>query len=90
MADASTEHNPAATAAAERILSERWGGAVRLGVPEALQERATVMRLPVLDAPAGAPAAVVLKRARPDEPYDPDAPGFPAPAWTLFNHWAGT
>jgi hypothetical protein len=31
----------------------------------------------------------VVKRPPPDQPYDPDAADFPAPASLFFNHWAG-
>jgi hypothetical protein len=74
---------------AERLLLVRFGGPVRIGHAESVQHRSTVYRLPILDGPPGAPTSVVLKQPPPVQPYDPDAPGFPAPAWYLFNHWAG-
>lgn len=87
-------HDPSELAqVAQEILSRTWGGRVRLGAGEELRN-ATVMRFPVLDAPARAngstPASIVAKRARLDEkrPYDPDATE-PNPAWRLFEDWAG-
>jgi hypothetical protein len=76
-------------AIAERLLSARFGGPIRLGDSESLEERTTVYRLPILDGPPETPGSIVVKQAPPDQPYDPDARGFPAPAWFLFNHWAG-
>lgn len=72
---------------AEQVLGATLGEPVRLGIPTMLQERSNVFRFAVLDGPAHAPASVVVKRAR--EPYDPEASAFPAPAWMLFNNWAG-
>jgi hypothetical protein len=78
---------------AEHILSASLGSAVRLGAAPQLDgsDRSHVFRLSVLDGPADAPASVIVKRAavEPNETYDPDASAFSAPAWRLFNDWAG-
>jgi hypothetical protein len=75
----------------EKLLSERFGGNVRLGHGEALggSNRSKVDRLIVLDAPQAAPKSVIVKQAVAvgREVYDPDMLG--GPAWRLFNEWAG-
>jgi hypothetical protein len=47
------------------------------------------MRL--IEGPAHAPTSAIVKRAAVgnDEIYDPSGGAFPAPAWRLFNDWAG-
>jgi hypothetical protein len=74
---------------AETLLATRFGGPVRLGRGEALQDRSSVVRFSVLDGPSEAPPSIVVKRAPPDQLYDANAPGYPASSWFLFNHWAG-
>jgi hypothetical protein len=77
--------------AAEAILAAAWGGPVRLGSGTALRERDTIARFPVVAAPPGRPASVVVKGATPrdDDPYDPDATDPNSQAVRLFNDWAG-
>src|SRR5690349_17738135 len=72
--------------AVEAILAAAWGGPVRLGPGTQLQDRVTVLRFPVLDAPPGSPATVVVKGATPhdDTPYDPDAMAPHSQAVRLF------
>jgi hypothetical protein len=77
--------------AAEAILAAAWGGPVRLGPGTTLRDRVTIARFPVLAAPPGSPASVVVKEATPrdDDPYDPDATVPRSQAVRLFNDWAG-
>ncbi|MEO7912220.1 MAG: phosphotransferase [Roseiflexaceae bacterium] len=79
------------SAIVERILSETFGGAVELDRAEALQEREHVARFVVHRALAGAPASVVVKRARAWEgqTYDPDSSAPRSVAAHLFNDWVG-
>lgn len=79
------------TRAVEAILAAAWGGPVRLGPGTQLQDRVKVLRFPVLDAPPGSPATVVVKGATPhdDTPYEPDAMEPHSQAVRLFNDWAG-
>ena len=76
---------------AERLLAETFGGAVRLGAGEPLQEREHVTRFAVLEAPASAPASVIAKRPRLREGqvYDPESADPTSPAASLFDDWAG-
>ena len=77
-------------ARAEEVLSDGWGGTVRLGQVERLSEprgRNLVLRCEVSNTPAGAPQSVILKRAR-QRNYDPDDPKS-RPAVGLFRDWAG-
>ncbi len=77
----------------ERTLSASFGSAVRLDTALQLDgsDRSHVFRLSLLEGPPDAPASVIVKRAAVgnDESYDPNAAAFPAPAWRLFNDWAG-
>ena len=77
--------------AAEAILAAAWGGPVRLGPGAALQERDSILRFPVLDAPPGSPPSVVVKQATPHgtPSYDPDSTLPYSQAVRLFNDWAG-
>lgn len=54
-------------------------------------DRSHVFRMSLLEGPLDAPASVIVKRAAVsnDERYDANATAFPAPAWRLFNDWAG-
>jgi hypothetical protein len=78
---------------AERSLSASYGSVVRLDSAPALDgsDRSHVFRLSLLEGPPDAPTSVIVKRAAvgDDETYDPNAAAFPAPAWRLFNDWAG-
>jgi hypothetical protein len=78
---------------AERSLSASFGSVVRLDSAPALRgsDRSHVFRLSLLEGPSDAPASVIVKRAAvgEDETYDPAAGTYPAPAWRLFNDWAG-
>jgi hypothetical protein len=75
--------------AAERVLAAtRGGGRLRLSLREVLrqwEDHATVFRLDV-DASAGGPGTVIMKRASNFAPYDPGRGD--GPAWYLFNEWA--
>src|SRR5689334_19372368 len=75
---------------AERLLSERFGGPVRLGEDAALKERTHVTRFAGLDGPGGAPAGAIVKRARvwEGQVYDPDATDPHTPSAHLFGDWA--
>ena len=77
-------------ATAERLLSDCFGGAVRLGDGEDLggSSRSKVYRFSVVSHPAGMPESVIVKQAQSvgDKVYNPDIPDIPA--WTLFNEWA--
>jgi hypothetical protein len=64
-------------AAAERLLTQSWGGPVRLGELEGIwvypdECRRTVQRARVLDGPPGAPETVIVKRINWPDAYDPD------------------
>ncbi len=76
---------------AEHILSATFGGQLRLEVAEGLggSHRSNVFRCAALEAPAEAPATVVVKHAVAgrNETYDPKA--LRGPACRLFNEWAG-
>ena len=80
--------------AAERVLSGTFGGPVRLGEAESLRDkyRNRVVRCPVADGPAGAPASVIVKASvgEGDHAYDPTKDGREDTAWRFFNEWAGT
>jgi hypothetical protein len=75
---------------AERVLSETFGGPVRLEDGIALKERAHVARFAVREAPSSAPASVIIKQARiwEGQSYDPDSTDLRAPSAHLFNDWA--
>jgi hypothetical protein len=80
---------------AERVLAVAWGGPVRLGEGERQQgtmHRSRVLRCSLLEAPAGAPATVIVKCAQGDgdQKYDPAEAEPGTPAWRLFSEWAGT
>ncbi|MFV2069988.1 MAG: hypothetical protein ACC645_23730, partial [Pirellulales bacterium] len=77
-------------ASAERVLTDRWGAALRLGDVQRLSEprrRNLLLRCGVLEGPPQAPSSVILKRAR-RRRYDPDDPNS-RPAVGLFRDWAG-
>ncbi len=75
---------------AERVLTDRFGTAVRLGEVQQISEprrRNLLLRCRVLDGPLAAPMSVILKRAR-QRGYDPDDLKS-RPAVGLFRDWAG-
>jgi hypothetical protein len=76
---------------AERVISATFGGAVQLDAGEALRERTHVWRYAVQDGPAGAPARVIVKRARSWDgtAYDPASTEPRSAAAHFFNDWAG-
>ena len=80
--------------AAERVLSDAFGGPVRLKEPESLRDRYRnrVLRCPVQYAPAGMPSSVIVKASvgTGDHAYDPDKDALGGTAWRFFNEWAGT
>lgn len=74
----------------ERVLADSLGGPVRLGHVERISEeerRNQLLRCHLADAPAGAPATVMVKRRRPSD-YNPDD----HESWAtrgLLRDWAG-
>jgi hypothetical protein len=73
----------------ERLLTDVWGGQVRLGKLETLRED-KCYRFVIADAPEGMPASVIVKKAQaePGIPINPDsAEG--NPAQPLLEEWAG-
>jgi len=75
---------------AERVLSEAWGNPVRLSAAERQSgtiARSRVLRCPVLQAPEGAPATVIIKCAQGDgsQKYDPEDAQPGTAAWRLFS-----
>lgn len=79
--------------AAEKVLIQVLGDAVRLGEAEAIGggNRSHVHRFPLLDVPPHAPQSVVVKTAPRfgDESYDPGSTHFASSASRLFRDWAG-
>ncbi|HEX6553344.1 MAG TPA: hypothetical protein VF026_11320 [Ktedonobacteraceae bacterium] len=75
---------------AEKLLSEAFGGSVRLNEGEDLagSNRTQVYRFRVLEGPGDVPATVIVKQAysTADAVYHPDTATIPA--WTFFNEWA--
>ncbi|GHO78571.1 hypothetical protein KSD_63420 [Ktedonobacter sp. SOSP1-85] len=71
----------------ESILSERFGGRVKLGEGEELQgnARSRVLRFPVQEGPGSAPESVIVKHTN-SETFAPEAGN--GAAWRLFNDWA--
>jgi hypothetical protein len=80
-------------AATERVLTDAFGGPVRLEVRDTLRERYRnrVLRLAVTDGPAGTPATVIVKTAEGegDDAYDPAKDALGGTSWRLYNEWAG-
>ena len=76
----------------ERILSEAFGGMVRIETEDGLggSDRSNVFRCNVLLGPSDTPKSVIVKQAltHGDEIYDPDSTE--GPSWRLFNDWAGS
>lgn len=75
---------------AEKLLSETFGGRVRLDEGDDLggSNRTQVYRFKILEGPAALPATVIVKRAHStaDAVYQPDTATIPA--WTFLNEWA--
>jgi hypothetical protein len=70
---------------AERLLQQSFGGAVRLGMAQALDggsQRSKLLRYQVLEGPNAAPASVIVKYSGPD----PNAPG--GLPQRFINEWA--
>jgi len=86
-----TSSPEAIRAIAERVLSATLGGAVQLEAGESLRERTHVWRCAVRSGPAGAPASVIVKRARAWDgvAYDPDSSEPSSSAAHFLNDWAG-
>lgn len=80
--------------AAERMLTEMFGGPVRLGALQSLRDkyRNRVLRCPVIGGPAGVPASVIVKAAvgEGEHAFDPAKDDLGDTAWRFFNEWAGT
>ena len=90
MARTKTQASQETIALAEKLLSETFGGCIRLDDGDDLggSKRSLVYRFKILDGPGDAPASVIVKQAHStaDAAYQPDSPTLPA--WTLFNDWA--
>jgi hypothetical protein len=86
---ANPKFDPSLVTAAERLLTEVWARKVRLGEAETLRA-GKCYRFTVTDPPPGAPASVILKKAReePGIPIDPDATAG-NPSQPLLEEWAG-
>src|SRR3954465_15802079 len=91
MTEPTSRDSEAIRAIAERVLSATFAGAVQLDGGEALSERTHVARFNLRSGPAGAPASVIIKRARVGEgvTYEPDSSEPDSSAARLFNDWAG-
>ncbi len=82
--------------AAEAILTQAWGGAVRLEDGVSLREhgRNRVLRCPIAEKPAGAPpvTSVIVKSSvgETDGTYDAQDMTDGGAAWRFSNEWAGT
>jgi hypothetical protein len=102
MASSRGEVQPPVRAAAERVLTQTFGGPVRLGQPEGVwvypdECRMTIQRAAVREGPPGVPATVIIKRIGGPDPYDPQdlrlrGPAFydATPAWRLITEWTAT
>jgi Ser/Thr protein kinase RdoA (MazF antagonist) len=86
---ADPKFDPSLITVVERLLTEAWAGQVCLGNAEMLQSE-KCYRLVVTDAPAGAPASVIVKKApaEPCVPLNPDATEA-NPSQPLLEEWAG-
>src|SRR5688572_27535426 len=74
---------------AETVLTDTFGGTVRLGAGTNLDGGEHVFRFEVVNAPAAAPPSVVVKRARSwPGVYDPSSTDPSNPAWPLLEEWA--
>jgi hypothetical protein len=100
--DAEHYRSKSVRAAAERVLAQTFGGAVRLEEPQGVwvfpdECRRTLQRATVLDGPSGMPATVILKRIHGEDPFDPEdvrpiggSRGDGTVAWRLIGEWTGT
>jgi hypothetical protein len=89
-------------AAAERVLTQTFGGPIRLEEPQGVwvypdECRITIQRAAVREGPPEAPATVIIKRIHGDDPYDPcdlrlAGCGFydATTAWRLITEWTAT
>ncbi len=89
-----TKYLEALVAAAEKTLSQTFGGTVRLESGEALREkyRNRVLRCRVTEAPSlGVPESVIVKASvgEAENAYDPDKDVPNGTAWRFYNEWAG-
>lgn len=85
-----TSESQATKAHTERLLTDAFGGAVRLDDGESVEDRRYVWRFKVLDGPSHAPASVICKGTRDwGVPYDPDSTSPYNPAHGLLADWAG-
>src|SRR5207302_5220465 len=80
--------------AAEKVLTRRFGGTVRLEEADTLGgtvTRSRVLRCRLLEAPGSSPETVIVKRFFGPEGsvYDPTDGKHSSPAWRLYNEWAG-
>lgn len=92
MTDPTAQNLVEAIAAAEELLSQKWGTAIRLtpGEQTGLSNRSHVHRLRVAQRRADIPETVILKQAalrQESDVYDPQAAD--GPASRHFNEWAG-
>lgn len=75
---------------AEKLLSEEFGGRVRLNEGDDLggSNRTQIYRFRVLEGPGDVPATVIVKQTHStaDAVYHPDTATIPA--WTFLNEWA--
>ena len=89
----SSSQKPAAAlvAAAEAALERSWGLSVHLTDEEPLTDNRAVYRFRLVPGSPHTPTTVVVKAAgaSASQPYDVHASEWPAPAWLLFNEWAG-
>lgn len=84
-------HDPDSIAdAAGRVLSEKFGGRIRLRRSQTFTTGASVVvRCEVTEARADLPPTLVVKKVREDGfAYRPDSAETPNPAHWLFNDWA--
>lgn len=81
--------DPSVITVVERLLTKTWSGKVCLGEMETLRAD-KCYRFVITDAPAGAPASVIVKQAlaEPGIPLDPDATQG-NPSQLLLEEWAG-
>ncbi len=80
--------------AAETILTNAWGGPVRLSAPELLRKpgyRNQIVRFTVADASPNSPTTVIVKIAQStaEEPYNAESDNNKGSAWRLRNDASG-
>jgi hypothetical protein len=74
--------------AAAQLLGAAFGGPVRLAPGVPLTPFGNVRRVPLLAGPAGVPPTAIVKLPGGGD-WDPQAHVDAAPAWRVFNDWAG-